>query len=100
MTDVARHLADRIAADAPSVIERFEGQLVAAGFSWDDDYSTFRWVSGPHRFLHVREEFPCITPSAFNAGVERVRYDLSLVDCEPFRVEDDLVRNSLYGVAR
>lgn len=79
------------------MVERFEGQLVAAGFSWDDDYSSFRWISGPHRFFEVGENFPCITPSAFNSGVERVRYDLSLVECEQFRVDDDVVRSRLKG---
>lgn len=98
ITDVARRIAERIAADAPSVTERFEGQLVAAGFSWDDDYSSFRWMSGPHRFLHVGENFPCITPAAFASGVERVRYDLSLVDCEPFRVDDEVVRGRMESV--
>lgn len=97
VTDVACRIADRIAADAPAVVERFEGQLVAAGFSRDDDYSSFRWISGPHRFLHVVEDFPCIRPSMFRSGVERVRYDLSLVECEQFRVDDDFVREILKG---
>ena len=97
LTDVACRIADRIAADAPAVLERFEGQLVAAGFSRDDDYSSFRWISGPHRFLHVVEDFPRITPAMFKSGVERVRYDLSLVECEQFRVDDDFVRGMLKG---
>ena len=97
LTDVACRIADRIAAEAPAVLERFEGQLVAAGFSRDDDYSSFRWISGPHRFLHVVEDFPRITPAMSKSGVERVRYDLSLVECEQFRVDDDFVRDMLKG---
>lgn len=95
VTDVARGLWEKVAADAPSILERLEGQLIAAGFSWEHDYSAFRWVSGPHRFLSVAEEFPCITPASFAPGVERVRYELSLVDCEQFRVDDDIVRAAL-----
>jgi hypothetical protein len=97
LTDVARRISTVIAAEAPSVVERFEGQLVAAGFSWDDDYSSSRWLSGPHRFLHVTDNFPRITPVAYASGVERVRYDLSLVDCEQFRIDDDIVRARLKG---
>jgi hypothetical protein len=100
LTDVACRIADRIAADAPAVVERFEGQLVAAGFSRDDDYSSFRWISGPHRFLAVGENFPCITPALFKSGVERVRYDLSLVECEQFRVDDEIVRDTLKGAGK
>lgn len=98
LTDVARRIAIVIATEAPSVVERFDGQLVAAGFSWDDDYSSFRWLSGPHRFMHVTKNFPRITPGVYASGVERVRYDLSLVDCEQFRIDDDIVRNRLKGV--
>lgn len=97
VTDVACRIAERIAADAPAVVERFEGQLVAAGFSREDDYSSFPWISGPHRFLHVVEDFPRIMPAMFKSGVERVRYDLSLVECEQFRVDDDFVRELLKG---
>jgi hypothetical protein len=97
VTDVACRIVDRIAAEAPAVLERFEGQLVASGFSRDDDYSSFRWISGPHRFLHVVEDFPRITPAVFKSGVERVRFDLSLVECEQFRVDDDFVRGVLKG---
>lgn len=100
LTDVARRVADRIAADAPSVIGRFEDQLVAMGFLWDDDYSSFRWISGPHRFLEVGKNFPCITPAAFASGVERVRYDLSLVECEQFGVDDEIVRSRLEGAVQ
>lgn len=97
LTDVACRIADRIAAEAPSVVERFEGQLVAAGFSREEDYSSFQWISGPHRFLHVVEDFPRVVSSMFKSGVERVRYDLSLVECEQFRVDDDFVREMLKG---
>jgi hypothetical protein len=98
LTDIAQRVIERIAAEAPSIVERFEGQLAATGFRWEDDYSSFRWIPGPHRFVHVGENFPCITPVAFAAGVERVRYDLSIVDCEQFRVDDDIVRSKLEGV--
>ncbi len=98
VNDIARRIADRITAEAPSIVERFEGQLVATGFLWEDDYSSYRWIPGPHRFLHVGENFPCITPAAFASGVEQVRYDLSIVDCELFRVDDDIVRNKLEGI--
>lgn len=97
VTDVACRIAERLAADAPAAVERFEGQLAAAGFSRDDDYSSFRWIAGPHRFLHVVEDFPRIMPAMFKSGVERVRYDLSLLDCEQFRVDDDFVREILKG---
>lgn len=97
ITDVARRIGQAIAADTPAVVERFESQLVASGFSWDDDYSAFRWISGPHRFLSVSEGFPCVTPAMFPAGVERVRYEISLVECEPFRIGDEAVLDALRG---
>jgi hypothetical protein len=88
---VTVRLADQGAADI------LESLLIAAGFRWEDDYSDTNWLRGPDRQYLVNTGFPSITSDSFPAGVSMVRYSVSLVQCEPFRVTAELITSRLKG---
>jgi len=97
VTDVARHVREVIGADQPTA-DLFEQLLAASGFLWDDDYSDFRWMAGPHRLLRVNYGFPCITRAKAGSGVSRVRYEIALPECEAFRVDDADLKSMIRGL--
>ena len=89
ITDVARQVRDEIESQDMSSVEFFEMRLSAVGFDWADDYTDKQWLIGREHFFQVREGFPRITPSMFPSGVSNLRYTISLLECEPFRVDID-----------
>lgn len=96
ITDVARRVREAVDLDQTAV-ELFEQLLVASGFLWDDDYTDFRWIAGPYRLFRVRDGFPSITRAKAASGVSRVRYEVSLTECDPFRVDDTDLNSMLRG---
>lgn len=93
LTDIARQVGDLVNSDH-AAIEIFDNLLVASGFLWDDDYSDFRWIAGPHRLFQVDGAFPSVTRAKAGPGVSQIRYEVELPECEPFRVDDaDLITN-------
>ena len=87
ITDIAGRLRSEIMSHDPAAFDLFDERLVAAGFEWDVDYSDKRWWIGPAHVFEVREGFPSITSSMILGGIDKVRYRLSLKDCESFRVD-------------
>lgn len=96
VTDIAVRVRDIVSADQPSA-ERFEQLLAASGFLWEDNYTDFRWMAGPHRLFRVTDGFPCITRAKAGTGVARVRYEIELAECESFRVGDDYLKSMITG---
>jgi len=87
VTEFADRVRSMIAGDDMVAVELFEERLSAAGFDWTDDYSDRRWLIGSESLYEVRDAFPRITPSMFPVGIDKVRYSISLPECEAFRVE-------------
>ena len=95
VTDMAKNILEDIQEkDAPAVA-LFEKKLLAYGFDWAHDYSDSKWLLGANTLYEVTEGFPRITPGMYQAGVSKVRYSISLHDCEPFQINDDALVLSL-----
>lgn len=97
LPDVARRVRDRIASADRRATEAFETLLAAAGFSWDEEYSESKWITGASHLYRVSDEFPRIAAHGIASGISNVKYSLSLVECDPFRVEEDHLRDALKG---
>ena len=67
--------------------------MFSVGFDWADDYSDKQWLLGRDSLFEVRENFPRVTPLMVPAGVNNVRYAVSLPDCEPFRTSIDSLKS-------
>lgn len=95
VTDFANALKLDISNRDEGAIELFESRLAASGFLWTDDYSDVAWIEGENRLLSVCGRFPRITPASLPLGVNRVRYSISLQECEPFLVEFDSLSRAI-----
>jgi len=71
----------------PGTVPAFEGLIYSSGFDWDDDYSDITFLEGSHNSYLVEEDFPRITRQNFRPGPSRVRYSLSLSECDPYKVD-------------
>lgn len=69
-----------------SVLGEFDQRLMAAGYDADDDYDDQPWLIGDAAVFMVAEGFPRIVPPMLPSGVSDVRYQITLAECEPFRV--------------
>lgn len=93
---VAQRVRSLINQKDPSPLDHFDSLILAAGLRWDDDYSDLRWLVGTRLLFAVSSTFPRIT-SKVPAGVSHVRYSLSILDCDPFRVPDTALFDALKG---
>lgn len=98
VTDVCRRVGNTISSSDPGAMIRFENLLSASGFSWTDDYTDQSYVEGTHRAYLVSDGFPRIIPSNFESGVSRVRYSVSLLDCEPFATTYEEIEKSVRSI--
>lgn len=90
---VRRLIAERDVA----TVDLYDDRLLAIGFDRSDNYRDRYWVTGAEHIFEVRKGFPRIVPSMFPGGVGRVRYAISLGDCEPFRIAPDVLAKSISG---
>ena len=86
LSEYAGRIRATVAERELDAVELFDERLAAAGLDWNDDYSDRRWLLGDERLFEVRDDFPHIAASRLPSGVDNVRYSISLVECERFRV--------------
>ena len=86
VTEFAGRIRSVIAGHDMVAVDLFEERLSAAGLDWADDYSDRLWLVGGESLYEVREGFPRIASTMLPTGVGRVRYTISLPECEAFRV--------------
>ena len=99
VTDIANRTRSVMAQHDMVAVELFEERLDLVGFNWTDDYSDKLWLLEGESLYEVREGFPRITRAMYPAGVDNVRYALSLSDCEAFRVDPAALGNAVAEVA-
>lgn len=97
LTDIANRCRATISFRDSGAVEGFETLLSSTGFRWEDDYTDTRWTQGRHRVYRVEPGFPAIPATLCPSGVSNVRYSVSLAECEPHRVTQDVVTAALTG---
>ena len=85
ITEIATRVREKIQENDPGAISAYDGLLSSSGFDWDDDYSDSVFLEGSHTAYLVQGNFPRITQHNFHPGPSRVRYSLSLTECEPYQ---------------
>lgn len=73
-----------------NAFETWEDAIYSTGYDPDNDYDERRWLLGAATIYEVVEGFPRIA-SPLLAGVENVRYSISLDACKPFKIDADLI---------
>ena len=97
VTEFASRIRTVIAECDMVAVDLFEERLSHVGFDWTDDYSDRLWLVGRESLYEVREGFPRITSAMFPGGVDKVRYTISLPECEAFRAELPVLATAVAG---
>ena len=96
--DVSDRVNKHLMSLNPIASDTFEALLLASGLRPEDDYSDARWVEGESHLYLVKDEFPRVTGGELRSGVSRVRYSVSLNDCEPFITPVDSLSDALMNM--
>lgn len=70
--------------EVPAVLEKFEDNLLAAGFLEREEYAGFRFLYDRIRVFGVNGDFPRIIRTKLIAGIGAVSYEVNLENCLPF----------------
>ena len=65
-------------------MEKFEDNLIAAGFLEREEYAAFRFLFDRIRFFRVDGEFSRIARTGLPAGIGVVSYEVMLANCRSF----------------
>lgn len=95
VSEMAERMHERIFSLDPSAAGTLESLLSAAGLRAEDDYSNYRWMEGASHLYRVVDGFPRVARAELRSGVSRVRYSVSLPECEPFIASESEVMEML-----
>ena len=95
VSTMARRIHETVANTDIAAVGFLEDRLNAAGFDLEDDYSDCRWLMGRYSMYDVCDDFPRITSFHVPSGISNLRYSLSLLDCETWRVETNVLDRAI-----
>ena len=72
------------------LVETWEEKLYSTGYDPDNVYDDRRWILGTATNYEVKSGFPRIL-SPLTAGIEHVRYSISLDECDAFKMDSELI---------
>ncbi len=99
VTEMVKRVREFIGSQDTSALGDFEERLMAAGYNDTDDYADQLWLIGDPAIFAVVEDFPRIIPSMIPSGVSDVRYQITLAECEPFRVKVADLSAAILGIS-
>ncbi|EJN02528.1 PD-(D/E)XK motif protein [Phyllobacterium sp. YR531] len=97
LNDYANGIRTRIENLDQGALLLLDERLQAAGFRWEDNYSTSLWVEGQFEIFQVRDGFPRLTASSCVPGVARVKYTVALSECQEYALAEESIRSCLSG---
>ena len=87
LPDMIQEIEDLIEQDASPSINRFQELLIESGYFYKDKYYDFSYLFVGERAFEVKGDFPRILPSQVIDGVEKLRYNVNLNDCNDFEID-------------
>ncbi|WP_157823197.1 PD-(D/E)XK motif protein [Psychromonas sp. MB-3u-54] len=72
-------------------LEKFQDALLNIGYVYSERYLSYSYIVASKRFYEVAEQFPRLPLSNIPNGVGNVTYDLALINCEPFLIDEPWV---------
>lgn len=83
----------RVLADAPEASRIFEEKLVSLGYIDKQVYEDKLFRVGSSSYYRVEDDFPRLVTNEVHTAIVAVRYDLSLVGIEPWKVGEEYIWN-------
>ncbi|MDE2982786.1 MAG: PD-(D/E)XK motif protein [Gemmatimonadota bacterium] len=99
VTQVVERAREFIESQDTSALGEFEERLAATGYDDADEYVDQLWLIGDVAVFVVLEGFPRIIPPMVPPGVIDVRYQISLAECEPFRIDIADLSSEISGIS-
>lgn len=84
-----RQIRHELEAATPSALERFNNLIYQTGYIDLDEYNEYSYLLSTEQMFSVEPGFPRICPSDLVPGIDRLTYDINLLDCEPFTATPD-----------
>ncbi len=100
VTDIVNRVRRYLQSTELAALGSFEERIAQIGYRDEDDYSDSLWMETGAELFDVRDGFPRIARRTIPAGVTRVRYEISLIDCQPFIVDDADLNSAIGGAIR
>ncbi|MBI9091106.1 MAG: PD-(D/E)XK motif protein [Desulfobacterium sp.] len=75
--------------NSPSDVERFNNLIYQTGYIDSEGYEQFNYIPVSEKMFSVITDFPRICPNELPPGIERLSYDIKLLDCESFSKSPD-----------
>lgn len=97
LTTVVNRIRRTISWEYPEALTQFESALAAVGYRREPGQDELSWIVAGSTLYSVTSEFPRIRATDLASGLSNVRYSLSLVDCEKFQVESDVLLALIAG---
>ena len=86
LNSLVNQIAESLAGGDGQASDRFESNLLLSGFERRPEYDALSWVLSNREFFSVEAEFPSLRAGSVPDGVSKVRYQLSLAACAPFKI--------------
>lgn len=77
--------------ESPDDLEHFNNLLYQSGYIDLEDYEKFSYISVAEKMYKVEEAFPRICTDQLPSGIEKISYDISLIECEDYISSPDWI---------
>lgn len=94
LPNLIERIKQKLEEESPSSFERFSNLLYQTGYVDSEDYLQFSYILASQQSYFVEKGFPRICPDILMQGVNNVRYDINLLDCEPYIGSPEWMNNS------
>lgn len=91
------NMTARLFSETVTAIDDWEAAIYDYGYDPENDYGERRWQLGEAKTYEVADDFPRIAPP-LSAGIEMVKYALSIDACARFETDIDLVKSIKGGL--
>ncbi|SEH04940.1 PD-(D/E)XK motif protein [Candidatus Venteria ishoeyi] len=89
---LAAEIRAALEIESPSEFERFNNLLYQTGYIDLEEYEEFSYLFVSEKMFLVHDDFPRICPETLPHGIERLNYDITLLDCESFATTPDWMK--------
>ena len=86
-----------IAKHTPRSLGIFHERLSAMGFTWQEDYSSPKWVESERYWYKIADGFPCIDSSILCDGISNVRYCISTSKISKYLISEKILLDHLHS---
>ncbi|MCF6248581.1 MAG: PD-(D/E)XK motif protein [Desulfobacula sp.] len=89
LPSLINEIRKKLELDSPIDLERFNDLLYQTGYIELEEYRQFNYIPAAEKMFSVNNGFPRICSEDLITGIERVTYNINLIDCEVFQAIPD-----------